>query len=77
MLAKSKLNSIEVLISKVLIYSVITQLFVVINHVLKKYNEMKAEIKKLRLNCSLDIACVAHVAKVSDLKVFGRMCQVY
>ena len=46
MLAKSKLNSIEVLISKALIDSVINHdKFLLINNVLKEYNEMKEEIK--------------------------------
>ena len=47
-LAKSKLNKIEVLISKSFIDSVIIQdKFVLINNVLKKYNEMKEVIKNL------------------------------
>ena len=42
MLAKSKLNSIEVLISKVLMDSVISHdEFVLLNNVLKEKNEMK------------------------------------
>ena len=46
LLAKSKLNSIEVLISKALIDSVITRdEFILINNVLKEYNEMKEDIK--------------------------------
>ena len=49
LLAKSKLNSIEVLISKALIDSVISRdEFVLISNVLKKYNEMKEEIKNLK-----------------------------
>ena len=49
MLAKSKLNRIEVLISKPLIGSVISHdEFVLINNVLKEYNEMKEEIKDLK-----------------------------
>ena len=48
MLAKSKLNSIEVLISKAFIDSVISHdEFVLINNVQKEYNEMKEEIKDL------------------------------
>ena len=48
LLAKSKLNSIEVLIYKALIHSVISHNeFVLINNVLKEYNEMKEEIKNL------------------------------
>ena len=46
LLAKSKLNSIEVLISKALIDSNISHdEFVLINNVLKEYEEMKEEIK--------------------------------
>ena len=42
LLAKSKLNRIEVLISKALIDSVISyDEFVLINNVLKEYNQMK------------------------------------
>ena len=49
LLAKSKLNSIEVLISKALIDSVISHdEFVLINNVLKEYNAMKKEIKNLK-----------------------------
>ena len=53
MSAKSKLNSIEVLISKALIDSVISHdEFVLINKVLKKYNDMKKvnNIRPIRLN---------------------------
>ena len=46
MLAKSKLNSIELLISKTLIDSNISHdEFVLINNVLKEYDNMKEEIK--------------------------------
>ena len=46
MLAKSKLNSIEVLISKPLIDSNISNdEFVLINNVLKEFNDIKGEIK--------------------------------
>ena len=46
LLAKSKLNSIEVFISKALIDSVISHdEFVLINNVLKEYNKMNEEIK--------------------------------
>ena len=49
MLAKSKLNSIEVLISKALIDSVISHdEFVLISNVPKEYSEMKEEIKNLK-----------------------------
>ena len=49
MLTKTKLKSIEVLISKVLFDSVISyDEFVLINHVLKGYDKMKEEIKNLK-----------------------------
>ena len=49
LLAKSKLNSIEVLISKALVDLVISHDEVVLkNNVLKEYNEMKEEIKNLK-----------------------------
>ena len=49
LLAKSKLISIEVLISKALIYLVIRHdEFILINDVLKEYNEMKEKIKNLK-----------------------------
>ena len=49
MLAKSKLNSIEVLISKALIDLVVSHdEFVLINNVRKEYNEMKEETKNLK-----------------------------
>ena len=45
LLAKSKLNSLEVLISKALIDSVISHdEFVLINNVLREYNEMKEDL---------------------------------
>ena len=48
MLAKSKLNSVEVLISKASIDSVISHnKLVLINDVLKEYYEMKEEIQKI------------------------------
>ena len=51
LLAKSKLNSIEVLISKALIDSVISHdEFVLINTLLKEYEEPKEEIKNLKIN---------------------------
>ena len=45
MLVKSKLNSLEVLISKALIES--NDEFILINNVLEEYNGMKEEIKNL------------------------------
>ena len=48
LLAKSKLNSIEVLISKDLIDSVISpDEFVLINDMLTEYDDMKEKIKKI------------------------------
>ena len=48
MLAKAKLNSIEVLISKALINSNISHdKFVLIDNVMKEYDNMKKEIKNL------------------------------
>ena len=50
LLAKSKLNSIEVLTSKVLVNSVISHdEFVLMNNVLKEYNKMKEAIKNLKI----------------------------
>ena len=49
MLAKSKSNSLEVLISKALIDLVISHdEFVLVNSVSNEYNEMKEEIKNLK-----------------------------
>ena len=49
LLAKSKLNRIEILISKPLIDSVISHdEFAFIDNALKEYNEMKWEIKNLK-----------------------------
>ena len=49
LLAKSKLNRIEVLIAKALIdLNINHDEFVLINNVLKKYNKMKEEIKNLK-----------------------------
>ena len=48
--AKSKLNKIEVLTSKALIDSNISHdEFVLINNVLKEYDEMKEEVKNLQI----------------------------
>ena len=49
LLANSKLNSIEVLNSKVSINSVISHDEFVLINVLKEYNEMKKEIKNLKI----------------------------
>ena len=49
LLAKSKLNRIEILISNSLVDSNISHdKFVLINNVLKEYNEMKEKIKNLK-----------------------------
>ena len=49
LLTKSRLNSIEVLISKALIDSSISHDdFLLINNVLKVYDNLKAEIKNLK-----------------------------
>ena len=49
LLAKSKLNSMEVLVSNALIDSIISHdEFVLINNILKEYIEMKQEIKTLK-----------------------------
>ena len=49
MLEKSRLNDIEVLISKALIDSLIGHdEFALINNVLKEHNKMKEEIKNLK-----------------------------
>ena len=56
LLAKTKLNSIENLISKALINSNSSQAeFVLINNVLKEFDDMKEEIKNLDLNSSSKI----------------------
>ena len=49
LLGKDKLNTIEILISKALIDSCINHdVFVLLNNVLREYNEMKNEIKSLQ-----------------------------
>ena len=49
LLGKDKLNTIEILISKDLIDSCINHdEFVLLNNVLREYNEMKNEIKSLQ-----------------------------
>ena len=49
LLGKSKSNSIEVLVSKALIDSVISyNEFILINNVLREYNKMKQEIKNVK-----------------------------
>ena len=64
MLAKSKLNGIEVLISKALIDSDISHdKIVLINNVLKEYADMKEEIKSLKSSSSFERS---YVATISD-----------
>ena len=49
MLSKSKLNSIDVLISKALIDSVVSHdEFVLVDNFLRQYNKMKDDIKDLK-----------------------------
>ena len=49
MLSKSKLNSIDVLISKALIDSVVSHdEFVLVDNFLREYNKMKDDIKNLK-----------------------------
>ena len=56
MSVKSKLNSIEMLICKALIKSVIGHdEFVLINKVQNKYDKMKEEIKNLKTSSKLKI----------------------
>ena len=51
MLAKTKLNSTEVLIYKALIDSNISQdEFILMNNVRKKYDDMKEEVKNWKTN---------------------------
>ena len=65
LLAKSKLNKIEVLISKDLIDSSITyDEFVLVNNSLKKYNEMKEEIKKFK----------GLIKFIEDFSLFIKQC---
>ena len=65
LLAKSKLNSIEVNISKFLINSVISHdQFVLIYNILKEYNKMKEEIKKFK----------GLIKFMKDLSLFMKLC---
>ena len=48
MLAKSKINSIEVLISKVFDSYIFHDEFVLLNNVLEEYDDMTKEIKNLK-----------------------------
>ena len=66
MLAKSKLNSMDVLISKVLIDSVISNDEFVSINVLKQYNEMKKGIKNLMNQSSFGL--------IEDFSLFIKQC---
>ena len=55
LLVKDKLNTIEVLISKVLIDSYISHKFISVNYVLIEYNEMKDEIKNHEISIEYTI----------------------
>ena len=64
LLARSKLNSIEILVSRALIDSVISHYeFFLINNVLNEYNKMKEEIKISRL-----------VQFIKDFSLFIKQC---
>ena len=57
MLAKAKLNSIEILISKALIYSNTSHdEFVLTNNVVKEYDDTKEEIKNLLIQFIKDFS---------------------
>ena len=61
LLGKSKINRIEVLISKALLDSTISHNeFVLINNLLKEYKEMKEEIKKIKF--------------IEDFSLFTKQC---
>ena len=65
MLAKSKLNGIEVLISKALIHWNISHAkFVLINHMLKEYEEMKERNQKFK-----DL-----IEFIEDYSLFVKQC---
>ena len=73
LLAKSKLNSIRGLISKTLTGSVISHdEFVLINIVVKEYNEMKDKIKFLKTWLSFELSPRSWRTKPCDRKVFDR-----
>ena len=65
LLAKSKLNSIEILISKALInFSISYDEFVLINDVLKEYDYMKEETKSTNdkyLNINFNYKCLKYI----------------
>ena len=78
LLAKFKLSIIEVLVFKISIDSfIIHDEFVLIIHVLKEYNKMKEEIKKLKTLS--DLAWVAKVFErrrkfIEDFSLFVKQC---
>ena len=65
MLAKSKLNSIEILISKVLIgFNISHDEYVLIHDVLKQYDNMKEETKKTNhkyLDINVNYKCLNYI----------------
>ena len=73
MLAKSKSNSIQVLVSKALIDSNISHVqLILINNVLNKFCDIKEEIKKFKLyikQCYLIVWSVEKIRKVKILKL--------
>ena len=73
-LVKSKLNSIEVLIPKALIDSVISyDEFVLINNLLKEHNEMKEEIVK----SSFELSCAWSLSTTFSESIYKRMSSNY
>ena len=78
LLSKSKANSIEVLLSKALIDSVIShEEFVLINNVLKEYNEMKEDFIEdfslfIKQNYSVEIWSVEKIQKWKTKKLQGQ-----
>ena len=75
LLAKTKLNSIEILISKALINSNTSQAeFVLINNVLKEFDDMKEEIKNLDLNSSSKILIYLQNNFILKCKISNITC---
>ena len=78
LLSKSKANSIEVLLSKALIDSVIShEEFVLMNNVLKEYNEMKEDFIEdfslfIKQNYSVEIWSVEKIQKWKTKKLQGQ-----
>ena len=78
LLSKSKANSIEELLSKALIDSVIShEEFVLMNNVLKEYNEMKEDFIEdfslfIKQNYSVEIWSVEKIQKWKTKKLQGQ-----